>query len=280
VTVVDDNHATALAVHRHYNLNMPQMALGGLSEAWLFRELGDLHWSLISNGLGAPSSELSDANGDRLYATFTRLYISSTVPLRAFEENDQISASAEISRFGGGVFFGEVAFGNDQHRIHAKLMSSFTKRSSSTSNLSLLKGQPTIPANSAIPVLAELPQFAQDYRTVRASYPTQVLFECDYEILPYHDINGVGLLYFAAYPIISDLCEMKYFPDPGSWCMRASTISRDVHYYGNCDIHDSIVYRLHGKEEHGDMLTLYSSLSRKSDDTMIARLITCKVLTV
>ena len=53
-------------------LNMPQMALGGLSESWLFKELGDIHWRLITRGLGTPSHEIADANGERLYATFTR----------------------------------------------------------------------------------------------------------------------------------------------------------------------------------------------------------------
>ena len=33
------------------------------------------------------------------------------------------------------------------------------------------------------------------------------LYECHYEILPPHDINGVGLLYFAAYPSVFDLCS-------------------------------------------------------------------------
>jgi probable biosynthetic protein (TIGR04098 family) len=268
----------SLQTERRYDLNMPQMALGALSEAWLFRELGDLHWTLISQGLRAPSSQLSDANGDRLYATFTRLRWSGTKPLKAFAENDRVSARAAIKRFGNGVFFGEIAFGAEQKHIDVQLMSSFTKRSSSSSNLSLLKGQPHVPADSPIPVLDELPAFAQEYRQVRAATHSSVLFEHEYRILPYHDINGVGLLYFAAYPTINDLCEMHYFADNPEWCLRSSTLSRDIHYYGNCNLTDKILYRLHDVKDEDGKLTLTSSLTRASDSTMIANLITTKLV--
>ena len=271
-------NALAPAITRHYQINMPQMALGGLSEAWLFREIGDIHWSMISAGLGAVSSALADANGDRLYATFTRLRIESTAPLLAFEENDEVNATGKIVRFGGGVFFGDVNFGNAARNIEATLMSSFTKRERDDSNLSLLKGQPVIPADSPVAVVSELPAFAQEYRTVRAEPVGETLFETEYEIMPFHDINGVGLLYFAAYPTINDLCEARHFGGPAAWCMESSTISRDVHYYGNCDLNDRIIYRLHHVGDAGGRIALTSSLTRASDGVMIARLITTKAV--
>lgn len=270
--------SSALEIERDYELNMPQMALGGLSEAWLFRELGDLHWSMISAGLGASSSKMSDANGDRLYATFTRLSLSATRPLSAFEENEHVTARGRIERYGSGVFFGHVAFGHEKKRIDVRLMSSFTKRSSAASNSSLLKGQPFVPPDSPIPVLLDLPPFANEYRRLRAAPRAAPLFEREYRILPYHDINGVGLLYFAAYPIINDLCEMHYFSEDPEWCMRSSTVARDVHYYGNCNLSDHLVYRLHEKHHHGDTVTLTSSLTRASDETVIASIVTQKAL--
>jgi probable biosynthetic protein (TIGR04098 family) len=265
-------------LERRYDLNMPQMALGALSEAWLFRELGDLHWTLISQGLRAPSSQMSDANGARLYATFTRLRWSGTEALKAFAENDHVSAQARIKRFGAGVFFGDITLASETKRIDVQLMSSFTKRSSSSSNLSLLKGQPQVPADCPIPLLEELPPFAQQYRQLRAVARDTVLFEHEYRILPYHDINGVGLLYFAAYPTINDLCEMHYFAEDPEWCMHSSTLSRDIHYYGNCNLSDRIIYRLHDVANEGSKVTLISSLTRASDSTVIATLITTKLV--
>ena len=53
--------ARAPAVERRaYRLNMPQMALGGMSESWLFKEIGDIHWSIITTALEMPSSRLTD----------------------------------------------------------------------------------------------------------------------------------------------------------------------------------------------------------------------------
>jgi len=263
---------------RSYSLNMPQMALGGLSEAWLFREFGAIHWAMIAAGLGLPSSLMADANGDRLYATFTRIRYRSTVPLLRFCENEALTAEARIARFGGGVFFGDVTLAAGPKRMEAEIMSSFTKRSQASSNVSLLKGQPVIPAGCPIAELNELPAFAQEYRQTRATPSGPVLAEVAYEILPYHDINGVGLLYFAAYPTINDLCELRASDAPQSWCLDTSTVMRDVHYYGNCDLSDSLAYRIHARDESGGTVRFATSLNRTSDGAAIALMATEKAV--
>lgn len=263
-------------IRRHYEINMPQMALGGLSEAWLFRELGDLHWSMICAGLGASSSQMADANGDRLYATFTRIRMESSQPLLSYGENDPLAAEARISRYGGSVFLGEARMVSGQRNIRAQLMSSFTKRSDPGSNMSLLKGQPTIPPGCQIPLVSQLPDFGQEYRVVRAVKDRPVVFEREYEILPHHDINGVGLLYFAAYPIINDLSELAYVSDPHDWCLNYGTVDRDVYYFGNCNLGDKLIYRLHSVDRRGDRVTLTSSLARMSDNVPIGFLATTK----
>ena len=98
----------AAVERRSYQLNMPQMALGGLSESWLFKELGDIHWRLIARGLGTPSHEIADANGERLYATFTRFRLNSSAGLAAYRENERIDLEAQASRYGAGLYFSEV----------------------------------------------------------------------------------------------------------------------------------------------------------------------------
>jgi probable biosynthetic protein (TIGR04098 family) len=259
---------------------MPQMALGGLSEAWLFRELGDIHWTMISNGLAAPSSKLADANGHRLYATFTRIRMTSTVPLQSYHENEDLLAEGKLTRFGAGIFFGDITMSNGSRKIRAELMSSFTKRSNSDSNLSLLKGQPAIPGDCSISNLAQMPQLAQEYRQTKAANPGKVIFETRYDILPYHDINGVGLLYFAAYPTINDLCEIRYIEDSSDWCLNMGTVLRDVYYFGNCEIDDKITFRVHSFEYLNGSVRSTSSLSRASDGVMIAYLVTEKARVV
>ena len=41
-----ESTSSAVASQRAIALNMPQMALGGLSESWLLKELGDMHCSM------------------------------------------------------------------------------------------------------------------------------------------------------------------------------------------------------------------------------------------
>lgn len=265
-------------LRRRYALNMPQMAMGGLSESWLWKELGDAHWAMITAGLDAPSSALCDDQGDRLYAALTRVRIESSAPLRAFEENEPIALDARISRYGRSIFFSEVALQGTQKALKASLMSSFTKRGAPTTNTSLVKSQPTIPAGCAIPDLAAMPDFGLGYRLQRGNTLPPALFETTYDIVPYHDINGVGLLYFAAYPTINDICELAFMERNKRWAFEASTISRDVFYFANADAQDRIVYRVHAKRPIAGGVAIESSLSRASDGTLMAYLVTHKAV--
>jgi chloramphenicol O-acetyltransferase type B len=81
---------------RSYVLNMPQMALTGLSESWVFKEFGDIHWSILAKGLQRPSHLLQDGNGERLYATFTRFQLDATCALASFRENERVQFVASI----------------------------------------------------------------------------------------------------------------------------------------------------------------------------------------
>jgi len=259
---------------RVYDLNMPQMALGGLSESWLLKEVGDIHWSLITRALGQLSSRLSDAGGNRLYATFTRIQLCSTAPLAAYRENETIAITVKGSRYGAGMFFSDAAVRGDGRSALVRLMSSFSKYGEAGANTSLLKGQPEIPVACAIPAHAELPAFAHEYRARRACEPASALFECPYEIIPPHDINGVGLIYFAAYPIINDLCAMRFAG--AAFPREFSTHHRDVFYFANSDPDETLIYRIHRWDACSDGVEMEASLSRQSDGVLMARMVTGK----
>lgn len=270
--------AAGIATRRQYVLNMPQMALGGISESWLFKELGDLHWSMICAGLDVVSSEICDGNGERLYATFTRLKVTTSHPMASFGENDSLTLEGKIARFGGSMFFSDIGISSAPRSGRATVLSSFTKRGEVNSNDSLLKGQPNIPLSCPIESLAELPPFAIEYGTRRRQKPHATLFECDYRIIPYHDINGVGLLYFAAYPIINDICELNYMGEGNGWARRASTISRDIYYFANANPDERLIYRVHARRDAPMLVEIESSLSRSSDNVTMAYLITRKAV--
>src|SRR5215467_6215679 len=85
---------------RHIRIGMPQMALGCLSENWLLKELGDLHWDRLCHSLRSKSSEITDSAGRRLYATFVRVRVSLERTLAAFTEGDELRLGIQITRFG------------------------------------------------------------------------------------------------------------------------------------------------------------------------------------
>ena len=249
-------------------VNMPQMALSGLSEPWTFKEIGDLHWSVLTRGLRTPSAAVADSEGHRLYATFTRICLSSEQPLTDIAENDKLTLDLEMSRFGAGMFFSSVQIAGASGTARAQIMTSFSKFGEAGSNTSLLKGQPVIPDGCEIPALPSLPGFAEVYRAQRAKALPASIFECEYEILPPHDINGVGLLYFAAYPTIVDICASKRLG--GTLFSDFSTTYRDVYYFANCGPSETLLFKMHSLDKDREGIKFEATLSRKSDGKVMA----------
>jgi probable biosynthetic protein (TIGR04098 family) len=270
-----DEPGKKAAERRSYVLNMPQMALGGLSESWVFKEFGDVHWSILAKGLRRPSHLLQDGNGERLYATFIRFQLESTCALASFRENERVQFDASMSRYGAGIYFSDATASGESGTFGARLASSFSKAETQGSNTSLIKGVPDLPPDCNIPALAALPEFARDYRARRSENLGQSIFECEYEIIPSYDINGVGLLYFAAYPTINDICATRHAGR--SFATQYSTVYRDVFYYGNSDPDDTLLYRLHRYTADDETIDMESSIGRKSDGNLIAHVLTRKV---
>lgn len=256
------------AERRIQYVNMPQMALSGLSEPWLLKEIGDLHWSVLTRGLQTPSSAVADSEGDRLYATFTRICLSADQPLTDIAENDRLTLDLEMERFGAGMFFSTAQVASASAAVRARIMTSFSKFGEAGANTSLLKGQPVIPDNCDIKALPSLPDFAQEYRVQRAKDLPPAVFETEYEILPPHDINGVGLLYFAAYPTIIDLCAMKRFGR--ELFADFSTTGRDIYYFANSSPNETLLFRIHRVDQSGGKIVYDATLSRQSDGKVMA----------
>jgi len=264
-----DRPATA---HRSYEINLPRMAMAGLSEGWLFREVGDVHWSMLTSALGVKSRDIADQAGERLYATFTRLRYRSSIPLGDIKIDSRLDLSSEMNRFGAGMFFSKTMISGDGTDISFDVATSFSKFGEHGSNTSLIKSQPALPEGFAVPSVGALPNFVEEYRRLRAAEPGPTLFETEYEILPQHDINGVGLIYFAAYPNISDICLMRHLGGAQA-ALEWSPVERDVCYFANASPRETLIYRLHSARSNQgqDSVVFVGSISRKSDDKRMAR---------
>ncbi len=279
----------SILASRNREINMPQMANSSLSENWIFKELGDIHWELLSKGLNTNSSSVKDEAGNRLYATFTRVQIN-TISLTETKENDTLEFKAELKRFGHSTYISEIEIQNGEAKGNATLMTSFSTREA-IDNSKLFKSQP-ISTDNSVPEFSSTPSILNDYRLLRKglleSYKlngepfdltAKQVAEIKYSIHPFYEINGVGLLYFASYPIISDKCEADYFnsTENKKWGNKFFTTDRDVFYFANCNADDSILYHLNQFEVLKDgRIKLHSSLYRISDMTLMAHIFTMK----
>lgn len=253
---------------RAWELTMPMMALSGLGESWLFKELGDLHWEMICNFLQTDSSKIADDQGDRLYATFTRIRLEVDPHLRGFHENESLSMTSKLDRYGAGFFFGHHDLSSPSAHAVARTMSTFAKYGEKGKNTTLMKGTPQLPQPDAIPPLAEFPEFGTSYRAARQTTPPEVVFECDHEISPPNDINGVGLLYFAAYPTIFDLCIERF--EGKGFLLGASTKFKDIMYFANSDPAETLRFRLHEVQSDGPERRYQCGLFRSGDGIRMA----------
>jgi len=258
-----------------YSIDMPQMALSGLSESWMLKELGNTHWKMITNFLKQKSSSISDEMGDRLYATFTRLSWRASSNLRNFRENDALEANATLKRYGSSLFFSEQQLQTKSEKIDVSMMSTFAKYGERGTNTSLIKGAPTLPDPQAIPAYDQLPEFGAQYKAMRANTPQETIYETDYDLLSPHDINGVGLLYFAAYPIIFDLCLEKY--EGKGFNLAHSSVGKDLCFFANAETTETLIFRIHRAMKSSSIYEYACSLSRKSDNKLMAQVINQKI---
>ncbi len=295
---------------REYSLNIPQLLSGGISENWLLKELGDIHWAMISESLDTRSDTIVDSNGERLYASFVRIQWSANESLFSFKENDKIDIEGELSLYGNKMFFSDDHIVSGNKLISASLMSVFSSRKSGN-NQKLEKGKPLNSETAQLKKHKELPSLAKGFfeaktflfsgsdekneennRNRLEFYNTEFLMESEpiytklYHVDPYDDINGVGLLYFASYSKISDKCERFYFQEKTlenkeiqNWAESSYCIARDIHYYGNANANEELLYSLEDCKFIDDRkIQLSSSLRRTKDGQLIAKIYTVKQL--
>lgn len=287
-----------------YALGMPQMLLGGLSERWLLKEAGDIHWRMVCGDLGVPSGKLTGDEGERLYASFMRIRMESSVPLSCYGENEVLEHASELSRFGDKRFFTAQTFRGASGEVRVEMATVFVSRESD--NKSLARATPQQLVHSRCHSHPVLPPFGQGFQKLRRvafeetapvgavvqlggvdfDWSDHSLDTRGYVVNPYYDLNGVGLLYFASYPRIHDVCEAHYLNEQlrraglaGEAAMQLGPVARDTYYFGNADAGDELELRLRRIERlAGDRLRIWSTLFRQRDGVRIADQFVVKAL--
>jgi probable biosynthetic protein (TIGR04098 family) len=276
-----------ILVQRKQEIKLPQMANKALSENWLLKEIGDVHWELLSKGLESKSSGITNAAGDRLCAAFVRINYR-TSQLNHYLENEVIDIQGSINRYGDSTYFSEITGYCADKTFKANLMSCFSLLSTG-SNKQICKSVPVTAVNH-INKLAKIPMLFCSYCSIKKATQQvvsngmhsfyindDIVDERSYEINHYQDINGVGLLYFAAYPIISDHCVNSYLREESNLqYSKYHTTYRDILYYANCDANDTVIHRLNNISITDNLVKTVVSMYRSSDMKMIAQILTVK----
>ncbi|MCX2729177.1 beta-ketoacyl synthase N-terminal-like domain-containing protein [Saccharopolyspora sp. NFXS83] len=267
---------------RNVRLALPHLAAGGLSENWFLKDAGDLHWELIGEQHDTAVTSLTDDRGERLLPAFVRVRLHAPDSLRAFQEDDEGVLRGRAARLDEHTVVSDVELTSGAHRIEARLMTVFVRRSAG--NL-LVPGVPVQhPVGAAPEPTAQHREFHHEFRAHGGSpvEPADARFTQVYELNPYVDVNGAGLLYFASYPHVNDHCERAYLHDVlgtggADWAVDAATVERDLIYLANCGADDSVVYRLDScRFETGHRFRSRTTLLRESDGAPIARIETVK----
>jgi probable biosynthetic protein (TIGR04098 family) len=276
-------------------VNMPQMAANGLSENWLFRHCGDGHWQALCASLGANSSSLRDADGQRLYSTFVAISARYEKPLSDVGENDAFDTAVRISHFGQAFFHSEVVFAGARANYAMTMLTAFASREAPGRN-TLRKSVPapefrysSEPARQAPPLLslAKAMRRGEPARHALLGHTLELKAEAVAAPVmldpnPYIDYNGANLLYFAAYPTLADTVERTVVRRDGlarpgmDWALASSTVARDVFYYRNIEMGDALRGTVRAFTLAGDTVSTWTRLSAAEDDAPVADVFTVK----
>src|SRR5262245_49256209 len=95
-----------------FTLGMPHLAPNGLSEVELLKWLGVYQWESIARALGKPSTEIMNAQKERLYGSFTSIDLAfpDRRGIDAFQEGTKVSLYNRVACYARRFMEGMFAF--------------------------------------------------------------------------------------------------------------------------------------------------------------------------
>lgn len=235
VPIASDPHAPLAC--SALRLGMPHLGVVGLSEEWLLRHLGHVHWEMLESTTSQRSRTWADARGHRLYASFVALEVSGALLASAGEGDDMLIESG-LERVGNAVY-------TSRHRLTVagrmdsalvELVTIFVRRLDGHSNNfervpdgpTLEKGPP--PTRRPLALLND----HRAFRTTRDA--SHVVARESYPVRTHEDFNAAGMVYFANY---SRFANRLLLATDGGERGRA-LVRRRSFFYGNVNQGDSV----------------------------------------
>ena len=256
-----------------YLLGMPMLNADGLSEQWLQKTCGELHWQALSQALGVAPEHWRDRSGLRVYAAFCGLELQGA-QLSLAEEGQWLQIDSELLWLGASQAW-------SRHRLRIgsctlgvlDLVSAFVSRHAPGRNASVRRAE--MPAGACDP---PRPDAAQRLATLRSQRQVFVAGSEAGEMAglrhwtvtpcPRNDFNGAGLLYFPSFSSLADRALWQW----RLWGAEEVLRSRECIYTGNLDVGEPVRVSLIAEAPAGaGGRTLCVALCSARDERPLAR---------
>jgi len=270
------------ASRTQYVAGMPELAFAGLSEQWLLRTCGQLHWNALAELAGLASPNFFDDEGQKSYAAFTAIRVREA-RLEEVGEHQHFAIEADVKRIAHARHFGVFRVFTPESAIASvEMISTFVRREQSGDNRSVCRAMFGDVPQRAIPAGAgELAAQAKRFRTGdwtrhgrldRKEHAAQHVVE--YLPCPSLDFNGAHLLYFASFQSMVERAEWHWRSAPQS--APPCLVERDMAFYGNANVGDRLTLTFGARYAGHDGLSHWCSIARAADGARIADVVTHK----
>lgn len=267
-----------------YIAGMPQLAYTGLSENWLLKECGDLHWRGLAALAGQARPEFRDAEGNKAYAAFIAVRVRDAA-LEVLGENDAYSIGTQVMRVGGARHFSTHELRADGDGLHGRraeisMLSTFIRRKRERDNKSVVRASIALPDDGPPPAAAtEMGALAKRFRT--GDWDSHLGLEknchesrytCQFLPCPYTDFNGANLLYFANFQAMVDRAEWQW----QRFDELPVIAERDMFFHGNVNLGEALELSFSAVSTQRDGLSHWCEIRRTSDGEKVADVVTRK----
>ncbi len=263
-------------------LGMPHLAIGGISETWLLKDLGHRHWQMLARAAGHSVPDFQDSDGRAVYAAFNAVSLRN-LDLAAAQENDPLEIASELMRlsrtqfrslhklFLGPDFIGSV-----------ELISVFVKRTVTGRNRSIVRVDipglpPVAPGEDATRLVNDAAAIRSDQWSAHMGFARvdgRQLFRHEINPSPSQDFNGAGFLYCATFQAFADRAEWEFWHDVN---LLPTTTQREIVFRGNIEIGERVAILLQSMKETEDGFKHWCRVERVEDGQILADVFTHRV---
>jgi probable biosynthetic protein (TIGR04099 family) len=222
-------------------LGMAECGWRGISEGWLLRHLGDVHWRQIADAMGQVAAVFHDASGNPVYAAFCAISERIDRPELA-RPGALLTIASRLRRLSATrlISFHSLDI-NGEGFAEVTLITAFVRHGAG-GNAQIRRAQPAGQVEVPMMEAGADDGFAEaSARLHRGADHEGGAAEVDVTPCPTTEFNAAGLLYCANYPALADRAEWALLPEAAT-----RTLSRrQIVFLGNVDAGEPVTAAVH-----------------------------------